>query len=71
MAMDMKASRGDETSSVLEGSVYYVLLYGVISFVLVLVALLLLYVVCSKKYRLNWFEKNLLERANNSELATR
>lgn len=70
MVMDMKASGERDSPDLLEGSVYYVFLYGVISFILVLVALLLLYVACSKRYRLNWFEKNLLERADNAELAT-
>lgn len=71
MVMDMKASGERNPSDILESNVYYVFLYGVISFLLVLVALLLLYVACSKRYRLNWFEKNLLERADNAELATR
>ncbi|KAG8335341.1 hypothetical protein J6590_070580 [Homalodisca vitripennis] len=43
---------------------YYMALYGVVSFVLVLLGVMLMYVACSKRYRLNWFEKNLLESAD-------
>lgn len=50
---------------------YYVALYAVVSFVLVMLIVLLLYVACTKKYRLNWFEKNLLETADAKELAHR
>ncbi|XP_054283657.1 synaptotagmin-5 isoform X2 [Macrosteles quadrilineatus] len=39
-------------------------LYGVVSFVVVLLGAMLMYVACSKRYRLNWFEKNLLESAD-------
>ncbi|XP_039280280.1 synaptotagmin-1 [Nilaparvata lugens] len=35
--------------------------YAVASFLLVLAAALLAYVACSRRYRLNWFERNLLE----------
>ena len=45
-------------------SVYVVALYGVVSFVCVMLVVLLLYVTCARKYRLNWFEKNLLESAD-------
>lgn len=69
--MDMKASGERDSTGFQEANFYYIFLYGIISFILVLVALLLLYVACSKRYRLNWFEKNLLERADNAELATR
>lgn len=44
-----------------------VLLYGSISFLIVSLLGVLLYISCSKKYKLNWFEKNLLENANGTE----
>lgn len=44
-----------------------VLLYGSISFLIVSLLGVLLYISCSKKYKLNWFEKNLLESANGTE----
>lgn len=49
-------------------SSYYLALYGLISFLLVMLIVMLLYVACSKKYRLNWFEKNLLEAAETTEM---
>ncbi|XP_059617228.1 synaptotagmin-1 [Phlebotomus argentipes] len=36
-------------------------LYGFVSFVIVSLLCVLIYVTCSKSYRLNWFENNLLE----------
>ncbi|XP_075214201.1 synaptotagmin alpha [Lycorma delicatula] len=42
---------------------YYLILYAVVSFLLVLLAAMFVYVACSRRYRLNWFEKNLLESA--------
>lgn len=50
---------------------YYIALYAVLSFVVVILLVLLIYVACTKKYRLNWFEKNLLETAETKELAHR
>lgn len=44
-----------------------VLLYGSISFLIVSLLGVLLYISCSKKYKLNWFENNLLENANGTE----
>lgn len=52
-------------------SVYIVALYGVLSFVFIMLIVILLYVACARKYRLNWFEKNLLESADSKELAHR
>lgn len=47
-------------------------LYATISFLIVTVLGVFLYITCSKKYRLNWFEKNLLETAcENQELGQR
>lgn len=60
---------GQETF--LAGTYYYAFLYGAVSFILVLMALFLLYVICSKRYRLNWFEKDLLEKAKNGDFKTR
>lgn len=70
--MDMKAPESNPEASI-EGAtgLYYAVLYGIISFLLVLVVLLLFYVACSKRYRLNWFERNLLETAETRELAAR
>ncbi|KAK5646855.1 hypothetical protein RI129_005319 [Pyrocoelia pectoralis] len=51
-----------------EPSAYVVaLLYGILSFVCVILVVLLIFVACSRKYRLNWFEKNLLESADNRD----
>lgn len=47
-------------------------LYATISFLIVTVLGVLLYITCSKKYRLNWFERNLLETAcENQEFGQR
>jgi hypothetical protein len=51
-----------------DSSSYHVALYGLVSFLLVMLVVMLLYVACSKKYRLNWFEKNLLETAETAEM---
>ncbi|XP_018914419.2 synaptotagmin-5 isoform X1 [Bemisia tabaci] len=42
--------------------------YAFTSFLLVLFAITLIYVACAKRYRLNWFEKNLLETADTAEM---
>ncbi|KAF5281254.1 hypothetical protein FQA39_LY05140 [Lamprigera yunnana] len=44
------------------------LLYALLSFVGVLLLIFLVFVVCIRKYRLNWFEKNLLETADFKDL---
>lgn len=44
-----------------------VALYSAISFLVVTVVGVFLYITCSKKYKLNWFEKNLLETACESQ----
>uniref|UniRef100_A0A8D8WY77 Uncharacterized protein n=1 Tax=Cacopsylla melanoneura TaxID=428564 RepID=A0A8D8WY77_9HEMI len=44
----------------------YLGLYATFSFLFVILAALLFYVACSRRYRLNWFEKNLLESAEDS-----
>ncbi|XP_022914327.1 synaptotagmin-1 [Onthophagus taurus] len=51
-------------------SVYIVALYAVVSFICVLVLIMVVYVACTKKYKLNWFEKNLLENADGSKEMT-
>jgi hypothetical protein len=43
-----------------------VILYAAISFLIVSLLGFLIYITCSKKYRLNWFEKNLLETAHET-----
>lgn len=47
-------------------SLQQVALYGTVSFMLVSVMGVFLYITCSRRYRLNWFEKNLLETARES-----
>lgn len=42
-------------------------LYASISFLVVSLLGAFLYITCTKKYRLNWFEKNLLETATEKE----
>lgn len=44
-----------------------VALYSTISFLIVTVIGVFLYITCSKKYKLNWFEKNLLETASENQ----
>lgn len=44
-----------------------VILYVSISFLIVSLLGVLIYITCSKRYRLNWFEKNLLETAKERE----
>lgn len=44
-----------------------VALYSTMSFLVVTVVGVFLYITCSKKYKLNWFEKNLLETACESQ----
>jgi hypothetical protein len=61
----------DAVSEGSDPSSYYLALYGLISFLLVMLIVMLLYVACSKKYRLNWFEKNLLESADTTEMRHR
>lgn len=47
-------------------------LYAIISFLIVAIISVFFYITCSKRYRLNWFEKNLLETASESQdLGTR
>lgn len=46
--------------------------YATISLLIVAVIGAFCYITCSKKYKLNWFEKNLLETASeNQDLGTR
>lgn len=54
-----------------EPSVYLVAFYAVLSFVCAMLMVLLLYVACARKYRLNWFEKNLLEVADTKSISHR
>lgn len=46
-------------------TIYAVLLYAIVSFVCVMLLIVLVYVTCARRYRLNWFEKNLLENADS------
>jgi hypothetical protein len=61
----------DAVSGESQPSSYYLALYGLISFLIVMLVVMLLYVACSKKYRLNWFEKNLLEAAETTQMRHR
>jgi hypothetical protein len=61
----------DAVSEGSDPSSYYLAMYGLISFLVVMLIVMLLYVACSKKYRLNWFEKNLLETAETTEMRHR
>lgn len=49
-----------------EFSVQQVALYASVSFMVVSLMGILVYITCSRRYRLNWFEKNLLETAQES-----
>ncbi|XP_053696702.1 synaptotagmin-5 [Sabethes cyaneus] len=53
--------RDDEPATSLQ-----VIIYGATSFLIVSLLGLLIYITCSKRYRLNWFEKNLLETAKET-----
>jgi hypothetical protein len=61
----------DAVSGESHPSSYYLALYGLISFLIVMLVVMLLYVACSRKYRLNWFEKNLLEAAETTQMRHR
>lgn len=49
-----------------ELSLQQVALYASVSFMVVSLLGVFLYITCSRRYRLNWFEKNLLETAQES-----
>ncbi|XP_018319644.1 synaptotagmin-1 [Agrilus planipennis] len=51
-----------------EPSIYIIALYALLSFLCAMLLIVLVYVACNKKYKLNWFEKNLLENAENKEI---
>lgn len=51
-----------------ENSLYIVTLFGFLSFTTVILLMLLLYAACTRKYRLNWFEKNLLESLDTKDV---
>lgn len=44
-----------------------VALYTTVSCIIVSLIAVLLYLTCSKRYKLNWFENNLLETAKENE----
>lgn len=48
-----------------------VILVGVLSFLASLIIIVLMYVTCGRKYRLNWYEKNLLESAESGRKANK
>ncbi|XP_058124705.1 synaptotagmin-5 [Anopheles ziemanni] len=52
-------------------NVTQIAIYGSVSFLVVSLLGVLIYITCSKRYRLNWFEKNLLESAKEREAALR
>lgn len=49
-----------------ELSLQQVALYASVSFMVVSLLGVFLYITCSRRYRLNWFENNLLETAQES-----
>ncbi|GAB6021925.1 hypothetical protein CHUAL_006088 [Chamberlinius hualienensis] len=49
-------------------SSYYAAVYSVVSVLIGMLLVLLVYVACSKRYRLNWFEKTVLQSATESSL---
>lgn len=67
--MNIQTSTMDIVIRQEEISLAQVALYASISFMLVSLMGAVAYITCSKKYRLNWFEKTLLESANDSEEA--
>lgn len=50
-----------------EITVSQVAIYATLTTILVSFICILLYLTCSKRYRLNWFENNLLETAKENE----
>lgn len=50
-----------------EISISQVAIYASLSFIIVSLLGLLIYITCSKRYKLNWFEKNLLESAKETD----
>lgn len=67
----------DVTYNEEELSAAQVALYSSMSFLVVSLVGVFLYITCSRKYKLNWFEKNLLETAcecealNSGQMASR
>lgn len=59
--MDSMKNEGDQIS------LTPVVVYTVLSCVIVSLIGILLYLTCSKRYKLNWFENNLLETAKENE----
>lgn len=54
-----------------ENPLTMVILVGVLSFVTSMVLIVLMYVACGRKYRLNWYEKNLLESVEKGNEAAK
>lgn len=50
-----------------ELTISQVAIYIAVSCIVVSFVCILLYLTCSKRYRLNWFENNLLETAKENE----
>lgn len=57
----------DSLKSSDEVSVSEVVIYATLSCIVVSFIFVLLYLTCSKRYKLNWFENNLLETAKENE----
>lgn len=62
--IDGLLGRDPSSSSVTQ---FEVIVYGAVSFLIVSILGLLIYITCSKRYRLNWFENNLLETDRERE----
>lgn len=58
----MDSLKSNDEITVSQVAIYVTLTTIVVSFICVL-----LYLTCSKRYRLNWFENNLLETAKENE----
>lgn len=57
----------DSLKSSDEVTVSEVVIYATLSCIVVSFIFVLLYLTCSKRYKLNWFENNLLETAKEDE----
>lgn len=54
-------------SSSEEVTVWQIAFYVIICLIIISFFCVLLYLTCSKRYKLNWFETNLLETAKENE----
>lgn len=64
---DIDGHMMDSLKSNDEITVSQVVIYATLSCIVVSFVFVLLYLTCSKRYKLNWFENNLLETAKENE----